>query len=185
MNHIAIAVVAAAVPHHSPVTKHTTATPRHRRTYAHLRRRVIRRYGVRTPGRNIVADGLSNGRASTDRAVTRSTNVLRRMLQPTRHTVSTSSGTQTAVPVAASTTAAPTSGLESCIIQAESGGDSTVVNSSGHMGLGQWDESTWIADGGQQYGATPLDATAAEQEQIIAEQIAAGNTSQWTNYDGC
>lgn len=77
------------------------------------------------------------------------------------------------------------SSLARCIINAESGGDPNVVNSSGHMGYGQWDESTWLADGGGRYGRTPLDATPAEQERIIEEQVAKGNTAQWTDYDPC
>jgi peptidoglycan hydrolase-like protein with peptidoglycan-binding domain len=77
------------------------------------------------------------------------------------------------------------SGLVGCIISHESGGNSGAVNPNGHYGLGQWAQSTWIADGGGRYASTPLGATAAEQKQIIEEQVAAGNSGQWTNYDGC
>lgn len=77
------------------------------------------------------------------------------------------------------------SGLVGCIIRSESGGNPQAVNPNGHYGLGQWDQSTWIADGGGRYASTPLGASAAQQQQIISEQVAAGNTGQWTNYDGC
>lgn len=74
--------------------------------------------------------------------------------------------------------------LARCIINAESTWRPYAVN-GGHMGYGQWDESTWLNDGGGRYGATPLDATPAEQERIIEEQVEAGNTRQWTDYDPC
>jgi hypothetical protein len=80
---------------------------------------------------------------------------------------------------------APTGGLVACIINSESGGNSQATNSSGHMGLGQWDQATWVADGGTRYSSTPLGATADQQRQIIQEQVAAGHTGQWTNYDPC
>lgn len=81
--------------------------------------------------------------------------------------------------------APPLSSLARCIITAESQWDPYVVNSSGHMGYGQWDESTWLADGGGRYGHSPLDATPAQQERIIEEQVSMGHTSQWTDYDPC
>jgi peptidoglycan hydrolase-like protein with peptidoglycan-binding domain len=80
---------------------------------------------------------------------------------------------------------ASSSGLVGCIISRESGGNAGAVNPNGHYGLGQWAQSTWLADGGGRYASTPLGASAAEQEQIIREQVAAGNSGQWTNYDGC
>jgi len=86
-------------------------------------------------------------------------------------------------PAATSYTAG--SGLVGCIISRESGGNAQAVNPNGHYGLGQWDQSTWIADGGGRYASTPLGASASQQAQIIREQVAAGNTGQWTNYDGC
>jgi hypothetical protein len=194
MNHIALAVATAVsahagpAPHRHPAIpryRHvvrTTATPRHRHVYLYVRHRVDRRFNKRTAGRNIVRDGMSNGRMSSDRAVVHSTHILERMLAP----VSPVTTVTHVIPVAATPiAAAPSSGLEQCIIAHESGGDSTVVNSSGHMGLGQWDEATWLADGGGQYGATPLDATAAEQEQILASEGVSGMESQQAQYDGC
>jgi LysM repeat protein len=75
------------------------------------------------------------------------------------------------------------SSLQQCIIARESGGDSQVMNSSGHYGLYQFSASTWAA-----YGGNPADfgnASVAEQNQVYNNAIAAGGASNWTQYDGC
>jgi hypothetical protein len=57
------------------------------------------------------------------------------------------------------------------------------MNSSGHYGLYQFSASTWAA-----YGGNPADfghASAAEQNQVFANAMAAGGQSNWSPYDGC
>lgn len=79
-----------------------------------------------------------------------------------------------------------TSGMGSyqqCVIARESGGNSQVMNSSGHYGLYQFSASTWAA-----YGGNPADfgnASVAEQNQVFSNAIAAGGQSNWSPYDGC
>ena len=94
---------------------------------------------------------------------------------------------------ATSDTAAPvqsgsvsTSGMGSfqqCVISRESGGNSQVMNSSGHYGLYQFSASTWAAYGGNpgSFG----NASVAEQNQVFNNAIAAGGASNWSPYDGC
>jgi len=75
------------------------------------------------------------------------------------------------------------SGLQQCIISAESGGNSQVMNASGHYGLYQFSASTW-----QEYGGAAGsfgNASAAEQTQVYDNAISAGGASNWTAYDGC
>ncbi len=75
------------------------------------------------------------------------------------------------------------SGMQQCIISAESGGDSQVMNASGHYGLYQFSASTW-----QEYGGSAGsfgNASVAEQNQVFNTAIAAGGASNWTPYDGC
>ncbi len=75
------------------------------------------------------------------------------------------------------------SGLQQCIISAESGGNSQVMNASGHYGLYQFSASTW-----QEYGGSAAsfgNASVAEQNQVFNNAIAAGGASNWTPYDGC
>jgi LysM repeat protein len=91
---------------------------------------------------------------------------------------------QQAAPVRdTSVSTAGDSSFQQCVIARESGGNSQVMNSSGHYGLYQFSASTWAA-----YGGNPADfghASAAEQNQVFNNAIAAGGQSNWSAYDGC
>jgi hypothetical protein len=189
MRTVAAVALLGAHGHAHHVRRHTTATPRHRGVYLYVREHVVRRFGVRAAGRDIVRDGLRY-RRSTDREVVRSTHVMERMLHPVVRVIAapvaiadTPSATSTAqTPITA--TPAPASGLEACIIAHESGGDSQAVNGQ-YSGIGQWSPAQWAADGGTAYGQSPLDASAAEQQQILASEGTAGMQQQQGQYDGC
>lgn len=74
-------------------------------------------------------------------------------------------------------------GFQSCVIARESGGNSQVMNSSGHYGLYQFSASTW-----QAYGGSAADfghASVAEQNRVFNNAIAQGGQSNWSPYDGC
>jgi len=75
------------------------------------------------------------------------------------------------------------SGLQQCIISRESGGNSQVMNGSGHYGLYQFSASTWQAYGGS--AGSFGNASVAEQNTVFNNAIAAGGASNWTPYDGC
>jgi hypothetical protein len=89
-------------------------------------------------------------------------------------------------PTASSQQTVSTSGgssFQACVIQRESGGNSQVMNASGHYGLYQFSAGTWAA-----YGGNPADfgnAGVAEQNQVFDNAIAAGGQSNWSLYDGC
>jgi hypothetical protein len=73
--------------------------------------------------------------------------------------------------------------FQSCVIARESGGNSQVMNSSGHYGLYQFSAATWAA-----YGGSPSSfghASVAQQNQVFNNAIAAGGQSNWAPYDGC
>lgn len=77
----------------------------------------------------------------------------------------------------------PGGSFGACVVARESGGNSQVMNSSGHYGLYQFSESTWEA-----YGGSAADfghASAGEQNQVFANAIARGGQSNWSLYDGC
>ncbi len=79
--------------------------------------------------------------------------------------------------------AAPAGSFQQCVISRESGGNSQVMNGSGHYGLYQFSYSAWAAAGGN-----PADfgnASAAEQNQVFATAYAQDGTSPWAPYDGC
>ena len=74
-------------------------------------------------------------------------------------------------------------GFASCVIARESGGNSQVMNSSGHYGLYQFSASTW-----QEYGGSGSDfghASVSEQNRVFDNALAAGGQSNWSAYDGC
>ena len=74
-------------------------------------------------------------------------------------------------------------GFASCVIARESGGNSQVMNSSGHYGLYQFSSSTW-----QAYGGSAGDfghASVSEQNRVFNNAMAQGGQSNWSAYDGC
>ena len=75
------------------------------------------------------------------------------------------------------------SSFEAGVIARESGGNSQVMNASGHYGLYQFSESTWVAYGGS--AASFGHASAAEQHQVFSNAVARGGQSNWSPYDGC
>jgi LysM repeat protein len=94
----------------------------------------------------------------------------------------------TAAPVApestdASTASAPAGSFQECVISRESGGNSQVMNASGHYGLYQFSESAWVAAGGS--AADFGSASVAEQNQVFNSAYAQDGTSPWAPYDGC
>ena len=70
-----------------------------------------------------------------------------------------------------------------CVIARESGGNSQVMNSSGHYGLYQFSASTWQAYGGS--AASFGHASVSEQNRVFNNAMAQGGQSNWSPYDGC
>jgi nucleoid-associated protein YgaU len=96
---------------------------------------------------------------------------------------SASSDTSTASQSNTTVDASDYSGFQACVIERESGGDAQVMNASGHYGLYQFSESTWVAYGGSP--STFGDATVAEQNAVFATAMADGGEDNWAPYDGC
>jgi LysM repeat protein len=88
-----------------------------------------------------------------------------------------------AAPTQAAATYSGGSGFQSCVISRESGGNSQVMNGSGHYGLYQFSEGTWEAYGGS--AADFGSASVSEQNQVFNNAIAQGGESNWSAYDGC
>ena len=74
--------------------------------------------------------------------------------------------------------------FQQCVIRRESGGQSQVMNASGHYGLYQFSAATWAA-----YGGNPASfghASVAQQNQVFANAMATpGGASNWAPYNGC
>jgi len=90
-----------------------------------------------------------------------------------------------AAPAAASSYSGgvPGGSFGQCVLARESGGDAQAMNSSGHYGLYQFSEATWVAYGGS--AADFGDASVGEQNQVFANALAQGGQSNWSAYDGC
>ena len=81
------------------------------------------------------------------------------------------------------TTYSGSGSMQACIIARESGGNSQIMNSTGHYGLYQFSSSTWAAHGGN-----PADfgnASISEQNQVYYNTVAQDGYSDWAPYDGC
>src|ERR1700722_17696082 len=88
-----------------------------------------------------------------------------------------------AEPAQSASTYSGSGSFQECVISSESGGNSQVMNSSGHYGLYQFSASTSAA-----YGGNPAEfgnASVSEQNQVFDNAIAAGGQSNWSAYDGC
>jgi LysM repeat protein len=97
--------------------------------------------------------------------------------------VTTEAAPAEAAPTRAAATYSGGSGFQSCVISRESGGNSQVMNGSGHYGLYQFSEGTWEAYGGS--AADFGSASVSEQNQVFNTAIAQGGESNWSAYDGC
>jgi LysM repeat protein len=89
----------------------------------------------------------------------------------------------TSAPAQTATSYSGDSSFQECVITRESGGNSQVMNSTGHYGLYQFSASTWAA-----YGGSPAEfghASVAEQNRVFDNAIAAGGQFNWAPYDGC
>jgi len=78
---------------------------------------------------------------------------------------------------------APGGSFGACVIARESGGNAQVMNSSGHYGLYQFSQSTWVAYGGS--AGSFGHASVAEQNRVFSSALAQGGQSNWSPYDGC
>jgi phage tail protein X len=100
--------------------------------------------------------------------------------------VSSSSSSSTSAPARASVSGSysgASGSYQACVIARESGGNSQVMNSSGHYGLYQFSAGTWAA-----YGGSSADfghASVSEQNRVFNNAMAQGGQSNWSPYDGC
>jgi resuscitation-promoting factor RpfC len=102
---------------------------------------------------------------------------------PAPATAGSVTSTATASAPAAGTYSGASGSFQSCVIQAESGGDAGAVNaSSGAGGLYGFLPSTWQALG---FSGLPQDASVSEQNAAFAKEYAAGGSGAWAPYDGC
>jgi hypothetical protein len=95
-----------------------------------------------------------------------------------------SGGSTAAAPARAVSGYSTGGAFQQCVIRRESGGQSQVMNASGHYGLYQFSAATWAA-----YGGNPASfghASVAQQNQVFANAMATpGGANNWRPYNGC
>jgi hypothetical protein len=169
---VSLVFVVPATANAKPVSR------QHSRQYERLYKQVAQKFGKRTPGRNIVKDGTRKG-AATDAQVVASIAEFVKWLTPPpvvapAPVYSAPAGTYSA-PV--STSYSGGYSIPSSIVQCESGGNWSAVNSSsGAGGAYQILPSTWAAYGGT---GSPQDASPAEQSAIASRIWASQGASAW------
>lgn len=174
------AAAALAIP--GGIAEAKAPTAQHRRAYERAYHRVAHQLGKRTPGRNIVRWGLAGRRRLTDARVERSIVVLHRELAPAPQAQLNSGGVDHPLFVAGDPP--QLDALAQCVERNESGGDPGATNGQYH-GIGQWSDSAWAAMGGTKYAPTPLEASKAQQEAVLASESDATLADQQGQYDGC
>jgi hypothetical protein len=155
----------AAVTHGNGGVKAPTAA--HDRAYEHAYAAVAHKLGRRAPGRNIVKDGVSAGRAATDAEVLGSLAVLDRMLAAAAAPAPTSTPTSTVTSAAAApVSSAGASGVPACASESGTNYSTGAANtnpSSGATGRYQITPGTAAA-----YGC---DLSTSSGQDACAQQI--------------
>lgn len=181
---MAMGLGAPAVPVASEVRPHTACSNEHLlTTYSglwHAVRRQYRHTDKDAMGRNIRRWGLRNGSPARCRHVAKSIRTLRVLRMPAGARHLTYSGAPPQPPSGAGTV--HPGGLLARIAQCESNGNATVVNSSGHAGLYQFDQQTWESVGGT---GSPAAASEGEQHKRAAILMAQRGTQPWSASRGC
>lgn len=156
--------------------------------YRHLYHRVAHRFGPRAPGRNIAKLGVVRHDSTVRRAhlheLAVSIRTLKRILHPPVYTFVRKVGPPPVPPSGSLTAQLAPSGLASCIVSRESGGNPTASNGT-HFGIGQWTYEAWSRMGGTRYSASPLGASYQQQLQILSSGLQHFGCRDWCPYDGC
>jgi hypothetical protein len=128
-----------------------------------LRAAVVQKHGKRAPGRNICRYGLKSGQKATTKQKARYVRNLKKLNVTPKY--------------------APT-GLASCIVKSESGGNPTARNGQ-YSGIAQWSPEAWARHGGLKYAGSPTGATYQQQLKVLNDGLAKFGCSDWCPFDPC
>jgi hypothetical protein len=146
------------------------------------------RRSVHNPGEILVGQRLRLvSKASVNKLVREAETAAEQAAAPAPAPVATAPAAAPAAPPApaqpATTAYTGPGGFQSCVIQAESGGNPSAVNpSTGAGGLYGFMPSTWQALG---FPGLPENASVAEQNAAFAKEYAQSGPGAWSAYDGC
>lgn len=148
-----------------------------------VRQAVIKKHGSRAPGRNICRFGIRGGKKATTSQKARYIRQLRLLLDPKPY-MSTNAGRPYMPPAGTASPHYAPSGLASCIVSHESGGDPGASNGS-HTGIAQWTQEAWLRHGGGRFASSPTGASYQEQLQVLSNGLAKYGCRDWCPFDGC
>lgn len=161
----AAALAAPVAAQGSPSSVVPEHHPAYEKRYLDVRQKMVKRFGLREAGRNIVQDGYhekdGDVHPATKAEIVASTKRMEASLNSPE-------------PAATSTTTATTSysggaAASSATAQCESGGSYTAVNPAGYYGAYQFDQSTWDAYAPSGYqGVNPAEAPPSVQDAAAA-----------------
>jgi hypothetical protein len=148
-----------------------------------LRAAVVQKHGKRAPGRNICRYGLKSGQKATTKQKARYVRNLKKL--NVRYEYLAVNASFPGVPPAGTLTPkyAPT-GLASCIVRSESGGNPTARNGQ-YSGIAQWSPEAWARHGGLKYASSPTGATYQQQLKVLNDGLAKFGCSDWCPFDPC
>lgn len=145
--------------------------------YAKLYRQVVQKFSARTPGRNILRDGLASGRKASHSDLTRSIRVLERMLAPPPAAAVVLAATPTAITTAASAPSSAPAGGYADVPGVPSSFAACVAMQESTNGAGSSNIYGIEGSGGQ--------GSLAEQKQAFSRMYAQRGVNPWQPYDGC
>jgi hypothetical protein len=174
-------VLAAALITPTSALAHDGGTIQHKNHY--LRAKVIDLHGKRAPGCDLVAGQCKAHPNPGWRRIHRYFEQLRVLIHP-RPYLSTTAGMPTRPPAGTESPHYAATGLASCIVSHESGGNPTITNGQ-YGGIAQWSPEAWGRMGGHRYAPSPTQASYQDQLQVLSDGLKKYGCRDWCPYDGC
>jgi hypothetical protein len=179
--HLICGVLAAALLLPSTALAHDSGSIQHKDKY--LRSVVIKKHGKDAPGCDLVAKKCKKWPNPKRPKIHRYFEQLRKLAFPERYLV-VKAGPPRQKPAGTQSAHMAASGLASCIVQHESGGNPMAQNGQ-YKGIAQWSAEAWARHGGTQYAATPHGATKQQQLMVLSNGLSKFGCRDWCPYDGC
>ncbi len=159
-------------------------------TAAGVRAAVVKKHGKRAPGRNICRFGVQskfNAKWSKPATVKQKAvyvRALRALNAPPPAFLAKTAALPALAPAGTLSARYAPSGLASCIVRHESGGNPLATNGQYH-GIAQWSPEAWARHGGRRFAADPHGASYQEQLQVLSNGLARYGCRDWCPFDGC
>jgi hypothetical protein len=169
-------VLAALLVLPASALAHDKGSVQHKNQY--LRAKVIKLHGERAPGRNIVKQGLRNGKKPSYKKIRAYFNQMRQMILPKPAARYVSAGKPYQAPAGTATaraTGAPLASIRACETRGQPNPYSTNTG-NGFYGAYQFTPGTWQSVGGS---GNPAAASPAEQDKRAAILYSQRGAQPW------